>query len=211
MKSLLIDSTLCIDCKACQVACKNWHALPAEKQDTVPQKLTGTRLTLVSARTENVNGSMKLLFFKDQCRHCQKPRCVKACPLEAIDVDPNTGAVYITGNCNPTQCVTAAGKRPCEDACLYHIPRFDPEANIDRKCDLCYDRISDDSGRNTACADACPTGALFFGEAANVRIEAGNRLNRVKLNYPSAVLYTGSYAGTRVIWLLVEKPSLYGI
>ena len=209
MNGLLIDSTLCIACRACQVACKWWHGLSAEKNDTLPQKLTGTRLTLVKDRVGEVNGKPTIFFFKDQCRHCARPRCLESCPLHAIVKDPDTGAVVITDKCNPDACVKPSGLHPCEEACVYHIPHFDPDSNITRKCDLCYDRINDGSGRGTSCADACPTGAIYFGDLRDVRKEAANRLKEARKKYPKATLYTGTYGRTQVMWLMYDVPATY--
>jgi len=211
MKALFIDSTLCINCKACQVACKKWHALPAEEQDTYPQELSGTRLTLVKDHCEVVDGRPRLLFFKDQCRHCARPRCAASCPLGAIEIEPDTHAVVITGACDPDQCKLADGSRPCENACVYGIPKFDANRNRDRKCDLCYDRITDGSGRGTSCADACPTGAITFGDMTEIRSLAANRLAEVRQEFPDATVYTGAYGRTGVMWLMITEPSAYGL
>lgn len=211
MKSLLIDSTLCINCKACQVACKKWHVLPAEHNLAFPPELSGTQLTLVKDRAAELDGRLRLLFFKDQCRHCIRPRCAEACPLKAIEVEPDTGAVVITIQCDPGYCVNPDGSRPCEVACAYHIPKYDDHDYRDRKCDLCYDRINDGSDRGTSCADACPTGALYFGDSSDVRREAENRLSRSYLKFPNAIIYTNTYGLTRVMWLLIATPSAYGL
>lgn len=210
MRALFIDSTLCINCKACQVACKKWHALPAEEQDTYPQELSGTRLTLVKDHCAEIGGRARLLFFKEQCRHCSRPRCAAACPVDAIEVEPDTRAVVITPACNPDECTLSDGTRPCENACVYGVPKFDAGRNRDRKCDLCYDRITDGSGRGTSCADACPTGAIAFGEMGEIRSIAADRLRQIQSEFPDAMIYSGAYGRTSVIWLLTAEPSAYG-
>ncbi len=211
MKALFIDSTLCINCKACQVACKKWHALPAEGADTYPQELSGTRLTLVKDHCEPIDGTLRLLFFKDQCRHCARPRCVAACPLNAIEVEPDTHAVVITAACNPDECTLSDGTRPCENACVYQVPQFNATRNRDLKCDLCFDRITDGSGRGTSCADACPTGAITFGDMTEIRKVAAQRLREVQSDFPNATVYSGAYGRTSVMWLLTSEPAAYGV
>ena len=84
MKSLLIDSSLCINCKACQVACKKWHVLSPEPVLMFHPNLSGTQLNFVKDQAVEVEGRVRLLFFKDQCRHCVRPRCADVCPLKAI-------------------------------------------------------------------------------------------------------------------------------
>jgi formate dehydrogenase iron-sulfur subunit len=189
-----------------------WHALPPEVDSEPRKDLTGTTLTLVKEFEAEVNGKIRRLFFKDQCRHCDMAICAGGCPLKAIKKLTN-GAVVIKNSCNPDLCPTpyGDGKHPCEKVCPYLKPRLDPVKNKMRKCDLCYDRIRDGSGRKTACADACPTGAIFFGGAAKVLNEANNRLAKVKVRYPNANI-GGAPAGTsHVIWLLTQSPTAYGL
>lgn len=211
-KALLIDSSLCIACRACQVACKLWHGLPPEDAMydgiyVVPQDLTGTRWTLVKdPETEDEDDRVRLLFFKDQCRHCQSPRCMTACPVRrAIVKDSTTGAVVITDKCRPQACKT----RPCESACPYNVPRFDGLLARERKCDFCYDRTTDGSDRCTSCADACPTGAIQFGDADDISDLANQRLAEITAEFPSANIYPTRR--TEVMWLLTADPSEYGL
>ncbi|MCL6583381.1 MAG: formate dehydrogenase [bacterium] len=215
-KVLLIDSSLCISCRACQVACKVWNDLPAEPgmqegRCDLPPRLTGTRYTVVKDyEHQNGSGKISLLFFKDQCRHCQYPICAKVCPLKAIEIKP-TGAVVIMGNkCNPSRCRT----RPCERACIYQVPKFNQELGKMRKCTLCFNRISDGSGRATACADACPTGAISFGDYSVMVQKAYERLNDLLPKYPNARLYPGQNGpcgNTSVLWILTESLSAYSL
>jgi formate dehydrogenase iron-sulfur subunit len=206
---LLIDTSRCIACRACQVACKLWHALPPEGNIEPRLDLTGTTFTLVRETEEDVDGKLRRLFFKDQCRHCARPRCKEACPLGAI-VTEQTGAVVITDICNPDLCVTPSGETPCELKCPYDIPRLDWTRNKFRKCDLCYDRIRDGSGRGTACADACVSEAIFFGTAEEVEAEARTRLEKLKARYPNANL-GGASSNGRVKWILIGDPDFYGL
>jgi formate dehydrogenase iron-sulfur subunit len=208
-KMLLIDTSRCISCRACQVACKMWHKLLPEDNNKPRTHLTGTTFTLVKEFEAKVDGRLRRLFFKDQCRHCIRPRCKNACPLGAI-TQQGSGAVVITARCNPNLCITSSGNLPCKLACPYNIPRLNKKKNKVRKCDLCYDRIGDGSGRKTACADACPTGAIIFGDANEVWEKAYKRLAKVKARYPNANI-GGSSSQSSVKWLLTASPNLYGL
>jgi formate dehydrogenase iron-sulfur subunit len=209
-KALLIDGSLCIACRACQVACKLWHDLPPEDAMydgiyEVPQDLTGTRWTLVKI-PETEDDRVRLLFFKDQCRHCQRPQCQMVCPVSgAIERDSKTGAVVITDACDPDAC----GTQPCERACPYNVPCLDEEVGRERKCDFCYDRTTDNSDRCTSCADACPTGAIQFGDLDDISDLANQRLAEIIAEYPRANIYPNRRTG--VMWLLTAYPSEYGL
>lgn len=212
MGIMLIDTSKCISCRACQVACKMWHALPPEQNSEPRTDLTGTTLTLVREFEAEVGGKIRRLFFKDQCRHCDTAICAGGCSLHAI-VKHSSGIVVINQNkCKPNLCYTYPdGKKTCEKVCPYHIPRIDPVRNKARKCDLCYDRILDGSGRKPACADACPTGAIAVGSEDRVRLYVRKRLLKVRARYPNARIGGSSAGSSHVYWLLTEDPSLYGL
>lgn len=207
--NLLIDTSRCISCRACQVACKVWHGLPPENGSEPRQYLTGITYTLVQETEAEIDGKLKRLFFKNQCRHCFRPRCKEVCPFKAI-VKESSGAVVITDACNPDLCITSTGEHPCELACPYNIPKLNQQINKFKKCDLCYDRIRDGSGRGTACADACPSEAIFFGTPKEVASEAVKRLNKIRNRYPDAHL-GGSCSEGRVKWILIGSPAAYGL
>ncbi|MCD4804278.1 MAG: formate dehydrogenase, partial [Desulfobacterales bacterium] len=139
-KSFFIDASLCIACKGCQVACKQWHDLPAEK--TVnngthqnPADLSFVTYKLVRFNETVVDGKLKWLFFPDQCRHCLEPPCeMTAESPKAIFRDPATGAVLFTADSKDidTQEVIAA--------CPYNVPRAAGDGTL-AKCDMCNDRV----------------------------------------------------------------------
>lgn len=226
MYMMLIDTSRCISCRACQVACKMWHALPPENNNDPRTDLTGTTFTLVretegiikvkDAKTAVVRERLVRLFFKDQCRHCVSPRCMYACPKKAIKRE-RCGAVVVDQTlCKPDECavVNPWGKKyPCLEKCWYHILRLDPVKNTMRKCDFCFDRIrerKDGSPRATACADACPSGAIYFDTAKKVLAEAKKRLVTVQKRYPDARI-GGFHATPRVRWILLGRSALYGL
>src|SRR4030042_3791201 len=93
-KRILVDTSKCQACKACQAECKQWHSLEAE--DTTftgsyqnPPDMSGANLTVVKFTEIETGGKVKWLFFKDGCRHCQDPRCKLACPRKAIKRQAN--------------------------------------------------------------------------------------------------------------------------
>jgi formate dehydrogenase iron-sulfur subunit len=159
-KGMLIDTSKCIGCKACQIACQQWHQLPAEETSFAgsyqnPPDMSSANLTVVKFVDTEIDGKQRFLFMKDGCRHCTTPTCKAACPLGAIKKNAK-GMVYITAACDPTACSSSAEK-PCQRACPFKndaevpptglgIPRYqknngdpmpDGRAN---KCDFCYDR-----------------------------------------------------------------------
>ena len=96
-KMMLIDTSRCISCRACQVACKMWHALPPETDNDPRTDLTGTTLTLVKEFEAEVGGKIRRLFFKDQCRHCDNAPCIESCEEKALFKNQD-GVVIINNN-----------------------------------------------------------------------------------------------------------------
>lgn len=157
-KMMLIDTSKCIGCRACQIACQQWHKLPAENTSFTgsyqnPPDMSSANLTVVKFYEVGNNGDLRWLFFADRCRHCKIPLCKTECPLDAI-MQTDKGFVYITGRCKPWKCSPSPVK-PCQWACPFErgpkgMPRYqlnngeiigEGKAN---KCDFCYDRWRDD-------------------------------------------------------------------
>ena len=201
-KAFLIDTSKCIACKACQVACKQWNDLPAEKTVNVgshqnPQDLSAVTWTLVRMNEVESGGKLKWLFFKDQCRHCVEPPCLVSTDVEgAIVKDENTGAVIYT---EKTKEVDFG-----EIMCPYNIPRASDDGTL-AKCDMCIDRV--ESGLLPACVKTCPTGAMNFGDREEMLAMAKKRLAAVKKTRPKASLLNAD--DIRVIYLVEEDPNLY--
>lgn len=153
-KMMLIDTSKCIACRACQVACQQWHKLPAENTSFTgsyqnPPDMSSANLTVVKFYEVGSNGDLRWLFFADKCRHCAAPLCKAECPLGAINQNTN-GFVFITNKCKPSKCSKNAVK-PCQLACPFKtgplgIPRYQLnngellEGGKANKCDFCYDR-----------------------------------------------------------------------
>jgi Fe-S-cluster-containing dehydrogenase component len=220
---LLIDTSMCIGCRACQIACQQWHSLPAE--DTAfagtyqnPPDMTAANLT-VTKFFEVVNTKMNWLFFKDQCRHCDDPPCTE-CPLKAI-IRQSDGVVRIdSAKCFPDRCSRNTIK-PCQEKCEFEeIPRYRyKKAGISvatkmRKCDFCYDRLAGtrpNFSKRPACEMACPSGAMSFGNADPIMAKALSRLTYLKTHgLPQAKIYPeDSGSSTHVIWILPLGEGAY--
>ena len=200
-KSFLIDTTLCTACRGCQVACKQWHGLPAEK--TVnrgsyqnPADLSFDTYKLVRMREAVIDGKLRWLFFPDQCRHCLEPPC------EATAGDPGTiftetaiGAVIYTAN------TRALDPDEIRESCPYNIPRKNEDGTL-AKCDMCIDRV--ENGLEPACVKVCPTGAMNFGERDEILELAQKRLAIAKKKYPDAQLLDPQ--DVRTIYLVAFDP-----
>jgi formate dehydrogenase iron-sulfur subunit len=203
-KSFFIDTSLCTACKGCQVACKQWHDLPAEK--TVnrgtyqnPADLSFVTYKLVRFNETVVDGKLKWLFFPDQCRHCLEPPCeMTAEDPRAIFRDPATGAVLFTAYSKDIDTQEVI------EACPYNIPRTARDGTL-AKCDMCNDRVR--NGLLPACVKTCPAGAMNFGDRDEILVMAKNRLATVKKTCPNAKLLDPD--DVRVIYLVTEDPMLY--
>jgi formate dehydrogenase iron-sulfur subunit len=209
--SKYIDTSTCIGCKACEVACQEWNDL-----DVAATHQTGTYQTLptlhadfwnlIRFHEEEFEGGLAWLMRKDQCMHCADPGCLAACPAPGAIVQYANGIVDV----NPENCI---GCGLCETGCPFDVPRFSSKTGKMAKCTLCVDRV--DNGLEPACIKACPTGCLHFGLKEDM-VELGN--SRVKqlqaTGFPNAMLYDPQgVGGTTVVTVLAhgDKPERYGL
>jgi len=203
-KSFFIDTTLCTACRACQVACKQWHDLPAEETENRgtyenPADLSFDTYKLVRMREEVIGGKLQWLFFPEQCRHCAEAPCLDTAGDEtAVYKDAATGAIIFTAN------TKGLNVDEIIESCPYNIPRKGPDGTL-AKCDMCLDRVH--NGLLPACVKTCPTGAMNFGERSEMVALAKSRLSTVKKANPKAALLDPD--DVNVIYLVTEKPSLY--
>jgi len=205
-KSVLVEVGKCIGCRGCQVACKQWHNLPAEKTENTgsyqnPPNMSSQTYTVVRFNEVEQGDELKWNFFKDQCRHCLEPMCKYEADdvvKDAIQIDKN-GAVIFTdktknlGNINMEECC------PCA------VPHQNQESGAWCKCDFCSDRL--ENGLEPACVKACPTGALTFGDRNEILKLAKSRLADVQKSHPKACLLDEDEV--RWIYLLQEKETDY--
>ena len=166
---VLVDTTRCIGCRACEVACgqANGMLVPDVEKDAAleQERLTSEKQWTVVNRYKTDKGDV---FVKKQCMHCWQPACTAACLTNAMFKTLEGPVIW-----NADKCM---GCRYCMVSCPYNIPKFEYNKwNPDiQKCTMCYGRIKE--GKRPACVEACPADALMFGqkrdlmEIARVRI-----------------------------------------
>ena len=203
-KSFFIDTSVCTACRGCQVACKQWHDLPAEKtlnrgSYQNPPDVSFNTYKLVRMQEQVIDGKLQWLFFPEQCRHCIEAPCLETAGDDsAIFRDESTGAIIYTAN---TRLLLAD---EIIESCPYNIPRKGPNGVL-AKCDMCLDRVK--NGLQPACVKACPTGAMNFGERDDMLQLAESRLAEVRGKYPQARLLDADTVS--VVYLTLFDPLLY--
>ena len=203
-KSLFIDTTVCTACRGCQVACKQWHDLPAEPTINRgsyqnPEDLSFSTYKLVRMNEEVIGKKLHWLFFPDQCRHCIDAPCLEtAMDEDAIYKDDATGAILYTAKTKGLDAEEIIG------SCPYDIPRKGSDGTI-AKCDMCNDRVH--NGLKPACVKTCPTGTMNFGDRSEMLALAENRLKTAQKKHPKAMLLDPGEVN--VIYLVALEPALY--
>jgi formate dehydrogenase iron-sulfur subunit len=179
---LLIDTTKCIGCGGCAMACKEANDLPKDGG----QALSATTWTIVEKR-EGVH-------IRRMCMHCEDPACASVCPVGALRKTPEGAVTY-----DETKCI---GCRYCMMACPFGIPRYEWSKPVPRmrKCILCYEKATR-FGKPTACAQVCPTGATKFGERAALVREAEERIRTQPDRYTRHIFGIEEAGGTSVLFL----------
>jgi len=193
--SVLVDTTLCVGCRACEAACAEANALdpPPQGEQVLAErrKTSSTRLTVVNRFDGNGGGER---FAKRQCMHCVEPACASACPVRALDKLPGGPVTY-----RPERCM---GCRYCMVACPFEIPKYEYERAVPRvrKCTFCAARQAE--GKEPACTSVCPSGALTFGKRGDLIEEAKRRVWAAGSRYVRHVYGEHEAGGTN--WLYVS-------
>ena len=177
------DSTLCIGCKACEVACKEWNGVPDDGFRWSGKSYDNTLALGHSTwrhvkfveeepavgRGGNVSDAMTWEFSSDVCKHCEHAGCLEACPTGSI-IRTEFGGVYVQPDiCN--------GCGYCVVTCPFGVIDRRPDDGRAFKCTFCYDRQK--AGLQPACATACPTGSILFGDLATLERVADERIARL--------------------------------
>jgi formate dehydrogenase iron-sulfur subunit len=208
----LIDTTTCIGCKACEVACLEWNGYPFRETvfdnsyQTMPETAWNYWNLIKFNEVESADGSVSLLMRKDQCMHCAEPGCLAACPADGAIVQYSNGIVDFQQD----HCI---GCGYCVNGCPFNIPKFDPATKKMFKCTLCVDRVTE--GLEPACIKSCPTGCLHFGTKDDMKDLAETRVQQLREHYGFAkagVYDPPGVGGTGVIYVLHDatNPEAYG-
>jgi formate dehydrogenase iron-sulfur subunit len=220
------DTTLCIGCKACEVACKEWNNLPADSMSMSGMSYDNTRE--LSANTwrhvkfiERISdgderaGEMQpyqsnWLMMSDVCKHCSNAPCLDVCPTGAIFRTEFDTVVVQNDICN--------GCGYCVPACPFGVVDLSVQDGKAHKCTLCYDRMK--GGLEPACAKACPTDSIQFGELEALDTRARKRVDALHAaGSADAYLYgapdtpgaTGGLERLNSFFLLTAKPEVYNL
>ena len=208
------DTSVCIGCKACEVACKEWNAVPEDGLALTGMSydnslgLTARRGgTWRSSRSGPPRGpDLRWLMSSDVCKHCTEAACLDVCPTGAL-MRTEFGTVVVQDDvCN--------GCGYCVSACPFGVIARRESDGGAHKCTLCYDRIGD--GLTPACAKACPTESIQFGLLDELRERAQLRVTELHdAGGPEAQLYLAdsddAIGGAGFFFLLLDQPEVYGL
>jgi formate dehydrogenase iron-sulfur subunit len=214
------DTSICIGCKACEVACKEWNSVPEDGLEFTGMSFDNTQglgadswrhVAFIEQPTEvvGVQGAeegLRWLMASDVCKHCTHAACLDVCPTGAL-FRTEFGTVVVQEDiCN--------GCGYCVPACPYGVIDKREEDGRVFKCTLCYDRL--DVGQEPACAKACPTNSIQFGEVDELRERAAGRVEQLHdLGVPEARLYGADpgdgVGGNGAFFLLLDEPEVYGL
>jgi formate dehydrogenase iron-sulfur subunit len=224
------DTSVCIGCKACEVACKEWNEVPddgylltgmsydntgalgastwrhvafIEQRTSVEPVETGPD---VSTGSTSEDAGVRWLMSSDVCKHCTHAACLDVCPTGAL-FRTEFGTVVV----QPDVC---NGCGYCVPACPYGVIDQRKEDGRVFKCTLCYDRLKE--GQTPACAQACPTESIQFGEVDELRDRAARRVEELhEQGVDVARLYGADpddgVGGDGAFFLLLDEPEVYGL
>ncbi|HEY3528456.1 MAG TPA: 4Fe-4S dicluster domain-containing protein [Nocardioides sp.] len=231
------DTSVCIGCKACEVACKEWNSVPDDgylltgmsydntqslgastwRHVAFVEKPTSTSVDLgmpgngppsqgQDQEAESGDDSIRWLMSSDVCKHCTHAACLDVCPTGSL-FRTEFGTVVVQADiCN--------GCGYCVPACPYGVIDLREDDGRAFKCTLCYDRLKED--QTPACAMACPTESIQFGELSELRQRADNRLAELhEKGVDAARLYgrdpEDGVGGDGAFFLLLDEPEVYGL
>jgi formate dehydrogenase iron-sulfur subunit len=227
------DTSLCIGCKACEVACKEWNLVPEDGLVWTGESYDNT--SALGANTwrhvafieqekpirigDDGGDGLRWLMSSDVCKHCTHAACLDVCPTGALFRTEFATVVVQADVCN--------GCGYCVPACPFGVldKRMIPDPGRPGplggqqdgrvwKCTLCYDRLKDD--HEPACAKACPTDSIQFGPLDELRERAGKRLEKLEAEgWNGAQLYghdpSDGVGGFGAFFLLLDDPEVYGL
>ncbi len=208
------DTSVCIGCKACEVACKEWNEVPADglnflasSYDNTGGLSADTWRHVAFVEKPKADGAMTWLMSSDVCKHCASAACLEVCPTGALFRTEFSTVVVQPDICN--------GCGYCVSACPFGV--IDQRTDDGRvwKCTLCYDRLK--GSQTPACAQACPTESIQFGPLEVLRARAAQRVDTLhERGVVEARLYGADPDGDGVggcgaFFLLLDEPEVYGL
>lgn len=192
---MLIDLTRCVGCEACSWACKEANGLPRTDANGL-SAATWTFVEHVKSTPTEPSSRDSTTHVKRQCMHCLEPACASVCPVGALRKSAAGPVTYDADRC--------IGCRYCMIACPFSVPKYEWSATVPRvqKCSMCHDALVA-RGRPTACASACPTRAISFGDRDALLREAHRRIREDGLRVPYVPRVYGETeaGGTSVLYL----------
>ncbi|KAB2368193.1 4Fe-4S dicluster domain-containing protein [Actinomadura montaniterrae] len=211
------DTSVCIGCKACEVACKEWNSVPEDGLEFTGMSYDNTQglgadtwrhvaFIEQDKPVGNADSGVRWLMASDVCKHCTHAACLDVCPTGSL-FRTEFGTVVVQEDiCN--------GCGYCVPACPYGVIDQRKEDGRVWKCTLCYDRIGD--GLEPACAKACPTDSIQFGPLDELRERAAARVDQLHgMGVEDARLYghdpEDGVGGDGAFFLLLDEPEVYGL
>jgi len=211
------DTSLCIGCKACEVACKEWNEVPEDGLDFLGLSMDNTgglgadtwrHVAFVEqqVQVQDAAEGLRWLMSSDVCKHCTHAACLEVCPTGSL-FRTEFGTVVVQEDiCN--------GCGYCVPACPFGVLDKREEDGRVWKCTLCYDRLGD--GLEPACAKACPTNSIQFGPLDELRAHAERRVDALRdRGEDQARLYLegpdDGIGGAGAFFLLLDEPEVYGL
>lgn len=205
---VLVDTTVCIGCRKCEWACRDFNKLPNESPEAFEDKSVFEKMRRPDASSytvvnqyENPEKPEKPYHVKVQCMHCNDAACVSACIVGAFTKDKATGAVVY----DPWKCI---GCRYCMAACPFQIPAYEYDNTLTpqvRKCTFCFENLGK-YGKKPACVEICPVETMTFGKRADLIQIAHERIERYPDRYVNHVFGEHELGGTS--WLYLSGQSM---
>jgi len=202
--AMLVDVSKCVGCWWCYAACKNYNNLPETIKpdpEQPPELSPDTWTTLATVGTGD-----DWSFRKHACMHCTDAACVRVCPSGALSYNKLGFVQYEKDKC--------IGCGYCVEFCPFEVPKLKDNkitgVGLMGKCTFCKDRVT--NGQQPACAEACPTGAIKFGNRSELLEEGKQRVTELSKSNPRACLYgEHELGGLHVLYVLPDQPSVYGL
>jgi formate dehydrogenase iron-sulfur subunit len=201
--AMLVDTSKCVSCWWCYAACKNYNGLPEtiKPEPEQPPALSSNVWTTLNT----VKIADRWSSRKNACNHCSDAACVRVCPTGALSYNDMGFVQYDKEKCS--------GCGYCAEFCPFGVPQMSSSVLNDiavmDKCTFCIDRVT--NGQQTACAEACPYGAIKFGQRSQLVAEGKERAAELRRDNANARFYGDDELGLHVMYVLDNKPDVYNL